>query len=71
MAAHLAYGHSWARNWIQATDVTYATAVAMPDPLTHFSGAGIEHATLQQPKQLAVRFLIHYATVGTPTQFFF
>ena len=28
----IAYGHYWARKIIQATAVTYTTAVAMPDP---------------------------------------
>ena len=34
--------NSWARHQIQATVLTYATAVAMPDPLTHCAGPGIE-----------------------------
>ena len=42
MAAPRAYGSSWARDGIQASAVTQATAVAMPDPLTHCTGSGIE-----------------------------
>ena len=33
---------SCARNHIQAVVVTYTTAAAMPDPLTHCAGLGIE-----------------------------
>jgi len=32
LASPAAYGSSWARNGIQATATTYATAAAMPDP---------------------------------------
>ena len=31
MAAVMAYGSPQARNWIQATAVSYAAAAAMPD----------------------------------------
>ena len=34
--------------------MTYATAVAMPDPLTHCSGLEIEPEPLQQPKPLSL-----------------
>ena len=37
-----AYGVPKARDEIQATVVTYGTAAAMPDPLTHSAGPGIE-----------------------------
>lgn len=36
---------SWARDQIRAEAVTYTTAVAMPDPLTHFARPGIELCT--------------------------
>ena len=35
-------GSSWANDWTLATAVTYAAAAAMPDPLTHCSGLGME-----------------------------
>ena len=35
---------------IQATDVAYAKAAAMPDPLTHCTRPGIKSAPLQQLK---------------------
>ena len=38
MATPTVYGSSSARDWIQATTVTYATAGAMPDPLTIYTG---------------------------------
>ena len=31
----------WARDWIQATAVTYTTAVTIPDPLRHSLGWGL------------------------------
>ena len=47
---------------IQATALTYASAAAMPDPLTHCTGPGIEPVT----RAAAVGLLTHYATAGTP-----
>ena len=47
MAALMAYGSSWARDWIQTSVVTYASAVVMPDPLTHFTGPEMEPLPLQ------------------------
>ena len=41
MAALVAYGSSWARDWIQAIVATYTTAAAMPDPLIHCGGWGL------------------------------
>ena len=35
IAALMAYGNFSARDWIWAAAVTYAVAMAMPDPLTH------------------------------------
>ena len=52
MAATRAYGSSWARYEILASALTYATAAAMPDPLTHCAGLGIKPVPLQQPKLL-------------------
>ena len=47
MAATVAYGSSQARDWIQAAAVTYATAVATPNPLIYCTGLGIEPKLLQ------------------------
>ena len=46
MAATAAYGNFWARDQMRSA------AVAMPDPLTHCTGLGIEPAHLRQPKLL-------------------
>ena len=43
----MAYGSSKARDWIRAAAATYATAVAMLDPLTHWASPGIEPTPLQ------------------------
>ena len=40
MASLAAYGNSWARDWIRATDSTYTTAATMLDPLTHCACQG-------------------------------
>ena len=42
MAAPTAYGGSQARDRIRATAAAYTTAAAMPDPLAHRAGLGIE-----------------------------
>ena len=42
MAAPAAYGSSQARDWIWATAMTYTTAAAMLDLLTHCAGPEIE-----------------------------
>ena len=47
MDAPMAYGNAWARDWTWAAAVTYAATVAMPDPLTHWTGPGIQLAPLQ------------------------
>ena len=52
MAAATAYGSSQARDWFQAAVVTYAAAAATLDPLTHYTGPGMEPLPLQQPEQL-------------------
>ena len=68
MAAPAAYGSPQARDWIQATAVTYATAAATPDPSTHCTRLGVASAVTQAT---AVGFLIHCATAETPKQTFF
>ena len=40
MAVLMAYGSSWARDWIWATAVTYTTAATVWDPLTHYTRLG-------------------------------
>ena len=46
MATPIVYGSSLLRDRIGATTVTYTTAVATPDPLTHCTGPGIESMAL-------------------------
>ena len=46
----MVYGGSWARDWIWATVATYATAVVMPDPLTHCPRPGIQPKPPQGPE---------------------
>ena len=65
--------HLWhmppiARDWIWATALTCAASVAMLDPLTHFTGLGIEPVPPQWPWAAAVRLLTHCATMGPPEQ---
>ena len=64
MAKPPAYGSSQARDWIQVTAVTEATAVAMPDPLTSWPGQGSN--TLAAARDAAVRFLNHCTTRRMP-----
>ena len=52
MAAPTADGSSQAREWIRATAVNYAKAVAIPDILTHSSRLGVKPAPPQQPELL-------------------
>ena len=52
MATSETYGISQARDRIQATAATYTAAVAMPDPLAHHAGRGIEPKPLHQPEPL-------------------
>ena len=52
MAASMAYGSSSTRDWIWAVAVTYATAVATPDSLTHCARPGVQPTHLQQPEPL-------------------
>ena len=51
-AASFINGNSQARDWIWATAVTYATEAAMPDPLIHYAGLGIEPSPPQWPEPL-------------------
>ena len=46
IAVSVAYASSQARDWI------WATAVAMPDPLTHCTRLGIKSTPLQWPEPL-------------------
>ena len=68
-AAPTAYGNSWARDWIQATTVTYDAVIAMLDHLTH-SASWWLNPWLRTIWTTAVRFLTHYATRRT-LRFFF
>ena len=55
MATPMAYESSQVRDWIWATAVTYATAAAMPDPLTYCTRPGIEphlHSSLRCCSQI-------------------
>ena len=45
-AAPTVAGSSRARDWIQAVAAIYATAVEIPDPLTHYTRPGIEPVPL-------------------------
>lgn len=47
MATLEAHGSSQARDSIPAVAATYATTVAMPDPLIHCIKLGIKFTTLQ------------------------
>ena len=58
MAALLAYGISWARDWIWGAAATYVATAAILDPLMHCTSAATQEA--------AVRFLTLCAMVGTP-----
>ena len=56
----LAYGSSWARDWILAEASTYTTAIATQNPLTHCSH------TSTVTWAIAIRFSTHCTTVWTP-----
>ena len=63
-----AYRNSRARDWIQATAATWATVVAMLDPLTHCIRLGIEPTPPSAATQAtAVRLLPHCVMVGIPS----
>lgn len=52
MAALTVHENSQAKDGIQATAVTYAVAMATPEPLIHCAWLGIEPAPRQGPKPL-------------------
>jgi len=52
----MAYGSSWAKDWLQVAAMTYATAVAMLDSLTQCYRPGIKQAPPQQPEPLQLNF---------------
>ena len=55
MVAPVVYWSTQAREWIQATAVTYATAAAMPDPSIYCTKPEIEtmpHSDLSQGSQI-------------------
>ena len=56
MDAPTAYGCARARDWIWAAAVTYTTAAAVLDPLTHCSELRIELPPVQWPKPLQLEF---------------
>ena len=66
MAALVAYGCFWAKDGIWASLVTWAAAVAMPDPFNPLCQARDQTHTSQTTWAIAVRFLTHCAMVGTP-----
>lgn len=47
MVIPVACGGYWSRVCVQAVAVTYAAAVAVPDPLIHCSRLGIKPSPLQ------------------------
>ena len=52
MATPAPCGSSLARDWIQATAVTYSIPAAAQDPLTHCAGPGIKSVPPQLPELL-------------------
>ena len=54
----MAYGSSWARDGIRAAGMTYTTAVAMLNPLTHCAGQGL-NPHLEATQAAAVEFSTH------------
>ena len=64
MASSTAHGSPWARDWIQATTVTYAAAVAMLDPFNSLHQAGNRTHTATQAT--TVGFLSYCIIAGTP-----
>ena len=61
VAAPMAYGSSWVKNWI------WATAVAMPDPLTHVLGWE-SNLCLCRDQSAAFRFLSHCGHSYCPSE---
>ena len=67
MAALLAYGSSQARDGIQAAAVTYTTAAAMSDTLTHCARPGIKpECCLLNPLHHSRNSLVSIFNVGVP-----
>ena len=58
-----AYGNSWARDWIQATAVTYTVAMQMPNPLQHWA-----RDRTHPVAEFWVLNLLHHS--GNPSGFF-
>ena len=54
----MAYEGSWARDQIGAAVATYAAAVAMPDPLTHHTGLGLNPRPIAPPQELQQTFSV-------------
>ena len=65
MATAMAYGSSWARDWIWATAGTYTAAAASLDPLTHCAGPGDGICPSIVTRSAAFGFLTHCMTAGT------
>ena len=66
MALPIAYGSSQAREWIWAVAETYAAAVATARSFSPLQWAGDWIHTSAVTQAAAARFLIHWATVGSP-----
>ena len=62
MAKPMAYGNSWARDWIWAATSTYTTAVATLDPLGH-----LKATPLQQPELLQWDDSFFFPFFGLPS----
>ena len=68
MATPVAFGSSWARDWIQVTAGTYAMATATLHPLNLPYRAGDRTQAYVATWATVVGFLTHWAIVGTPKQ---
>ena len=69
LTAPVPYGSSQTRNYIPATAVTYAVAVAMPDPLTHWTRDQTCASTVTLSHWSQIFYLL-YARVDTPIRLF-
>ena len=63
-------GSSWARDRIRATVATYATVVAMLDPLINCAKPDIKPSASTATGATVVRVLTHCSTAGTPHECF-
>lgn len=70
MATPVAFGSSWARDWIQVTAGTYAMATATLHPLNPPYRAGDRTQAYVATWATVVGFLTHWAIVGTPFEDF-